>query len=111
MAETLLAVLGWIVAALMVGLYLGERGRRRAAERWAVTGLPDTGSPPPAVSRVPSEEAEDRFRREAQAFTEEAVERGVAQLLEDAKAAGMTVDQKKLRADVERMLAGEDVLD
>lgn len=106
-----LAVGGWIVAALMVGLYLGERGRRRAAERWAVTGLPDTGTPPPAVSRVPSAEAEDRFQREAQAYTEEAVERGVQQLLDDAKAAGITVDQKELRRDVERMLSGQDVLD
>lgn len=30
--------LGWVVAALAVGLWWGERGRRRAAERYAATG-------------------------------------------------------------------------
>jgi histone H3/H4 len=109
--DLLIAAAGWIVAALLVGLWLGERGRRRSAERLLVTGLPDVETPPPAVSRVPSEEAEDRFQREAQAYTDEAVERGTAQLVEDAKAAGITVDRKQIRRDVEKMLSGEDVLD
>ncbi len=107
----ILAALGWIVGALALGLWWGERGRRQSAERLLVTGLPDTGSPPPAVSRVPSGEAEDRFHREAQAYTEEAVDRGVEALLADAKAAGITVDPKEIRRDVEQMLSGSDVLD
>lgn len=100
-----------VVAAFSLGLYVGERGRRRSVESLLVTGLPDTGSPPPAISRVPSQEAEDRFQRDAQAYTEEAVERGVEQLLDEAKAAGLTVDPKEIRRDVEKMLSGMDVLE
>ncbi|KKK71710.1 hypothetical protein LCGC14_2911220, partial [marine sediment metagenome] len=33
MVEPIL-LLGWIAAALMAGLWWGERGRRKAAENW-----------------------------------------------------------------------------
>ena len=107
----LVAASGWIAAALAAGFWWGERGRRKSVETLLVTGLPEAGTPPPAVSRLPSQEAEDRMQREAQQYTEEAVERGVQQLMADAKAAGLRVDPKDLRRDVEQMLRGNDVLE
>jgi hypothetical protein len=97
-------------AGLLLGLYLGERGRRRAAERWAVTGSPDDAAPA-ATSRVPTREAEDRFLEATDAAKKEAVDRGVVQLMEEARVAGITVDEKQIRRDVEAMMSGEDVLE
>lgn len=105
----LLELLGWVGAALCLGLYLGERGRRLSAERYLVTGSPDTRAPK-AVSRLPSQEMEDRFRAETDEAYQAAVERGVNALMEEARAKGMVVDAKQIRRDVETMLAGEDVL-
>jgi hypothetical protein len=108
--EVLMLGLPLAAAGFLLGLYLGERGRRRAAERWAVTGSPDDAAPA-ATSRVPAREAEDRFLEATEAARKDAVERGVVQLMEEARVAGMTVDEKQIRRDVETMMAGEDVLE
>ena len=51
MTYEILAFAGWIAAALMAGLWWGERGRRQSAERWAVSGTPDELK---AVSMAPA---------------------------------------------------------
>lgn len=102
----LLAAVGWVVAAFTVGLWLGERGRRIAAENWTTTGSPDA---PRAESFAPSKEAEDRFQEAGAAYTEEMVENGVKELMAQAKAEGVRVDEDQIRKDVKAMLSGEDV--
>lgn len=105
-----LSMVGWIVAALTLGLWWGERGRRRSAERYLVSGTPDTSSRK-AVSRLPSQETEDRWRAESDEAQKEAVDRGVAEMMADARAKGITVDPMQLRKDVETMLSGQDVME
>ena len=106
MVEPIL-LLGWIVAALMAGLWWGERGRRVAAERWLVSGAPDAA--PKAVSMAPSKEAEDRYAESVQEYSKETVDRGVKEMMAQAKLAGVTVSEADIRRDVESMLSGENV--
>ncbi|KKK95116.1 hypothetical protein LCGC14_2676010 [marine sediment metagenome] len=103
----LIAFVGWIVAALMGGLWWGERGRCRAAERWAITGTPD--GKPKAVSMVPALEAEDRVHASNQEYSEETIERGVEEVMEAAKRQGMPMDEATARREVTALLVGEDV--
>ncbi len=107
MSLDFLAALGWIAAALAIGLWWGERGRRKAAENWVVTGAPEA---PKAVSMAPSKEAEDRFAESVQEYSKESVDRGVQQLMADAKTAGVAISEADARRDVETMLSGEDVM-
>lgn len=104
----LLAFTGWLAAALMVGLWFGERGRRRSAERWAVTGSPHT---PKAVSMAPSKEAEDRFTESVQEYSKETVDRGVKQMMADARTQGIEVSEADIRRDVENMLLDGGAMD
>lgn len=48
------AALGWIVAALLAGLWWGERGRRRAAERLATSGRLDGAAVAERLTRAPT---------------------------------------------------------
>jgi hypothetical protein len=108
-AEIVIALLG-AVAAGALGLWWGERGRRRAAERWAVRGSPDDEAPA-ATSRVPVREAEDRFLEATEATRKEIVERGMEEARAELKAQGIPVDETRLRKEIERMVDGEDVLE
>ena len=108
LAVILLAVFSLVAGAFAMGLYFGERGRRKAAERWIVRGSPGEASP--AMSYAPSEEAEDRFEAAGTAYTKEMVQRGVEQLKAEAEAEGLEIDEKQLRRDVETMLSGQDVM-
>ncbi len=103
MDSVVLGFLGWIFAALMIGLWWGERGRRQAAERYVVFGSPESASAPPS-SAVPPE-PEDRWRDQR----EEAVEQGVDELRQAYRAQGRPFDEKQLRQEVETMLGGSDV--
>jgi hypothetical protein len=103
----ILAFVGWIVAALMGGLWWGERGRCRAAERWAIIGTPDGA--PKAVSMVPALEAEDRLHASNQEYSEETVKRGVEELMEAAKEQGFPMSEETARREVTALLVGEDV--
>ncbi len=107
MSPDFLAALGWIAAALAIGLWWGERGRRKAAENWAVTGAPDA---PKAVSMAPSKEAEDRYAESVLEYSKESVDRGVKQMMADAEAAGVSLNEADARRDVKIMLSGEDAL-
>lgn len=95
------------IAALMVGLWLGERGRRMAAERHLTSGSPEGGMA--AESTAPSKEAEDRFMEAGQAVSKETVERATKDLIAEAKALGIRVDPKQIKRDVETMMLGENV--
>lgn len=57
-----LAALGWIVAALFVGLWHGERGKRRVTENWSVRGHPEPT--PRAEVRTPTFEADTAEKTE-----------------------------------------------
>ncbi len=103
----ILAFVGWIVAALMAGLWWGERGRCRAAERWAIIGTPDGA--PKAVSMVPALEAEDRLHASNQEYSEETIERGMEEVMAAAKKQGLPMDQATARREVTALLVGEDV--
>lgn len=103
-------MLGYVLAALMVGLWWGERGRRQAAERWVVSGSPEEGASG-AVSRLPSQEAEDRYIGAMRAAEKETAQRMFVDWRDELRSQGLPVDEKKLRQDVETVLAGEDVLE
>lgn len=104
----LLAALGWIVGAFATGLYLGERGRRQAAERFLTFGGPDAGHGP--TSRAPSQEAENRFLEDVAAVSEETVERLVEHLREEATLQGIEgVSDAQLERDARAMLAGMNI--
>jgi hypothetical protein len=105
----IVAFVGWILAALMVGLWLGERGRRAAAERLVVYGSPDAGAGTQPVSRAPSKEAEDRLRDVEFEFSEETVSRAMADLKVAADAQGLTVSEDQLRNEALRLLGGQSV--
>ena len=107
MSAEILYAIGWIAAALAFGLWWGERGRRVAAERWLVSGAPD--AMPKAVSMAPSKEAEDRYAESVQEYSKETVDRGVKEMMAQAKLAGVTVREPDIRRDVESMLSGENV--
>lgn len=103
----LLAFVGWIVAALMGGLWWGERGRCRAAERWAIIGTPDGA--PKAVSMAPAMAAEDRLHASNQEYSEETIERGVKEVMAAAKRQGLPMNEETARREVTQLLVGEDV--
>jgi hypothetical protein len=103
----LLAFVGWIAAALMAGLWWGERGRCRAAERWAMTGTPDA---PKAVSMAPSKEAEDHYAESVLEYSKETEDRGVAEMMAEAKAQDIVLNEADCRRDVRSMLSGESVM-
>jgi len=107
MSPELFAALGWIAAALMAGLWFGERGRRKAAENWVISGAPDA---PKAVSMAPSKEAEDRFAESVLEYSKETEDRGVAELMEEARTKGIAVNEADIRRDVRSMLSGESVM-
>ena len=105
----LLAALGWIVGAFATGLYLGERGRRQAAERMLTFGSPEA-SPGAPTSLAPSKEAEDRFLEEAALYSEETVEKLKDHLREEATRQGIEgISDRQLEADARAMLAGMSV--
>jgi negative regulator of sigma E activity len=98
-----------VVAALMVGLWLGERGRRKAAEAYLVHGSPTEGPAEP-VSRVPVQ-AEDRYAQSRLVpVSKETVERFLADAEAQLRAEGIPYDPKQLRHDIEHhLMFGEDV--
>lgn len=99
-------VFGYIAAALMAGLWWGERGRRIAAERMLETGVPTTRA---AISVDRAKDAEDRVTEENRQYSEDTIERVFKDLKAQAKAEGYEISDDQLRADAERMLAGDNV--
>lgn len=100
---------GWSAAALMLGLWLGERARRRATERLVQFGIFDG----PQAARLPDRpDAEQRAMtvgRHAEAnrrFSEETIRRGSEALLAEARAEGRSLSAKDARDQAIAMLYG-----
>jgi len=96
-----MTVLVAALAAAALGLWWGERGRRIAAERWAVQGTPDH---PVAKSYHTVPEPETRI---AEAVSEETMERGTKALLDLARGEGVSMTEEQARDHVAFMLEGE----
>ena len=92
----------------MVGLWLGERGRRQAAERVLVTGSPTEI----AAKRLPDQDdaaaramTAGRVMASAQ-LSEDTIKRGVAHLQREAEAVGQSLSAEEARKQVLAMVAG-----
>ncbi len=107
-ALAIVGLVGWIVGAMFVGLWLGERGRRMAAERRETHGTPLE----PTARRLPDEPDSETFARtvgrtEANArFSEETIRRGMAQLKAEAEATGLPLSDADARTQALAMLHG-----
>ena len=102
------AMLGWMVAAGATGLWWGEKGRREAAERLAVSGnpagplafrLPDQSDPETRVMSM------GRTVDEAN-FSEDTIAKGIEALQTEAKALGRPLAPEEARRQVMAMLHG-----
>lgn len=106
----LVGYLGWILAALMLGLWWGEKGRRHAAERLITFGTPDEGALAKPVSRRPAREAEDRFAEEMAQVSPEVLEKAVTYLKTEAARQGIEgITEEQFQRDALQMLRGESV--
>lgn len=108
LALYLAAFLGWVAAALCYGLWIGERGRRAAAERLAVTGNPNG----PTARRLPdAPDTEERVLRQGQLaadrrFSEATIEKGIEQIMRESEAEGRVISKGDARQQVLAMLYG-----
>lgn len=88
-------------AGLALGLYFGERGRRRQIENLLVTGTPTN---PKAQRLTPLADSEEIARQHARPFTEATLQRGAELLLREAKEAGIAKTPEEARIEAEHML-------
>jgi hypothetical protein len=95
------------VSGLVLGLWLDERGRRQAAERYLATGYP-TGAPRAVVTEG-APEAEDRLLAAAKEATRQTIKRGYDQAVAELRAKGQDFDPKQLKRDIAMMVSGFDV--
>ena len=98
----MIAALGYVLAALVAGLWWGERGRRLTAERWKVQGTPEK-----PMARVVARHTEPEARLEAQ-FSEETIQRGCDNLRELYTRAGISISEADIKGQVEAMLYQDD---
>jgi uncharacterized membrane protein YccC len=109
-----LTIVAVALAALMTGLWWGERGRRRAAESLRTYGSPTAADHEPVTRLLPT--AEERFQQSERAsrqaaVSQETVERALADARAELDAQGIPYDLAKLRDDIaHHLLWGEDVL-
>jgi hypothetical protein len=107
-ALAIAGLVGWVVGAMFFGLWLGERGRRMAAERRETHGTPLE----PQAARLPDQADSESLARtvgraEANArFSEDTVLRGMAQLKAEAESIGQTLSDVAARAQALAMLHG-----
>lgn len=110
MNELVILVVVALVAAFIGGYYAGQR-EVQAAWIASLQHVAETGRYQPFTATVipPAEEPEDRIVRgepPAETVSEEAIERGAAELLRLAKAASYPLTETEARAHAETMLAG-----
>ena len=105
----MLSVPGWIVAAGLGGALIGERARRKAAERFArfgafdgptATRLPD--QPDPELRAMTAGRHAEANRR----FSEDTIRRGTRTLIEEARAEGRSLSETAARDQAIAMLYG-----
>jgi hypothetical protein len=120
-----LGVLGWVVAALMVGLWLGERTSRLYLQNIQFYGQPNPLQTATAWSEeTPEDRIEDTMDRIQSAmgervtrsgpgvdgkveYDEDTVENGIDFLLSEARENGEHLSREQAADEVERMLAAE----
>lgn len=101
---------GWITAALLYGLWLGERRTRILMHNMRTFGTPAPGKAsvfmpglePAGPKLVASEDAE------AMQWSEETVEKGVRELQAMYEQEGVPITEKEAREQVELMLNSSD---
>lgn len=86
---------------LLIGLYIGERGRRTTVERMLVSGTPDRPQPRRIGAKAPSEEI---LQDVGKVFTEDTLERGAERLIAEAKEEGITLTLEEAREQAQWML-------
>jgi hypothetical protein len=101
MSVALIDVLLAALAAWFAGLWLGERGRRKAAEAWKVYGTPDAGGPASVFSPSGASSA----GLPPGQFTDDALERGAAWIKANASSEGFRVTDEEAREQARGMLA------
>lgn len=97
------AALALAAAALIYGLYLGERRQRIALERQATFG---TTVVAPAREVTTPKQSEEVVRDIGKPFTEQTVTKGMDVLRRQYREIGRVVNDAELRAEVEAMLYG-----
>jgi len=112
---TLALVLCAALAAGALGLWWGERGRRLAAERWAVSGSPLGARPAQVMPGLP--EPEERMAGvsdSGRVISQDTIARGAKRLMDDFRADGRTLSQADAEGMAMQMLlhgdSGLDVL-
>lgn len=98
---------GWIVAAVLVGLYVGERGRRRDAQRRegvievdpikpATVRNPDSSVPATVTEDVT--EAKERYIEEAmtEGYSRDEAEADWAEMIQRAGSDGSSLDEGRV---------------
>jgi Na+/glutamate symporter len=93
-------IFGLMVGA-MLGLYVGERGRRKASENRELYGAPS----PKGARSIPQPQSAEQRAEDARGYSKEAVKRGAADLIAQAAAIGKRLSKKDAEAEAERMLA------
>ena len=101
-----LAAFLMLAAGLFAGLWWGERGRRIAAENMRLYGQP-TARPARIIEQPP--DAEQRAANLG--YSEEVVEKGIAQVMTLAKEAGRPVTREEARQQVIYMLHPDTMLE
>jgi hypothetical protein len=89
------------VGAGALGLWVGERGRRIAAEKREVYGTP-IATPTKGRTLPPATDPEHRAMTAG--FSEETIERGIASIMAEARRQGRPMDPLEARNVVEAML-------
>lgn len=90
-----IAAFGWIAAAVLFGLYLGEKGRRLDVQ-WVMGTLRSQAAPSVQATESPEERALGAVAREEKAAIEEA-------LRAELESEGRSVSPKRLEEEVERI--------
>lgn len=107
-ALAIAGLIGWIVGAAFLGLWLGERGRRMAAERRETHGT----ALAPQAARLPDQPDSESIARvvgRAEAnrrFSEETIRRGMDQLKAEAESLGVPLSDADAREQALAMLNG-----
>lgn len=123
------ALVGWVLAALATGMWLGERGKRLFIQNFQVYGQPNplqkavVWSDPEPEDRLASDDEEvvqtlesmmgTRVTRSGPEgngkieYDEGTLENGIEYLLKAAKEDGVTLTEAQAREEVERMLNAE----
>jgi hypothetical protein len=94
------------VSGLVLGLYLGELGRRRMLERWVASGSP---TPPPRAVVRDQVEAEDRLLDYEREVSKATIDRTYEHWAAELRARQIPFDPKQLREEAKLMAAGINV--